>query len=280
MTILSTASTTEAVLEDDTATGASGELATTMPSEEYVATKNADADVQAKAIAALNRSLAEDNAEKFAEECSGNLTQSIDMMIGIALKKDSDAIFFQYLGETEEHLALMANGKPLTKLEKVTVTGIEIAEDVGEYNSTKLNLFLTTGASRTVMVTCGLQTFWTQCVLTGLMDVFNSGILSSPITIECWKGTKSKFKPTFAAIRADVVLGDKVIKNAKFSDTELYNSFTEARSDKDEERTEALCRDCIEVLSKALEINMNGLAIEPVSIKQEQAGTVDVGADF
>jgi len=126
---------------------------------------------------------------------------SVDMMIGIGLVKDTDAVFFQYLGEEQQPAALMLpSGKPCTRLPHVTVTGVDIAEEVGQFKSTKLNLFVTSSAGRTVMLTSGLSTLWSQCVLTGLMAVFNEYGLDKPLTIDSWKGT-SKLRPCFAAIR-------------------------------------------------------------------------------
>ena len=173
----------------------------------------------------------------------GGSANNVEMMIGVGLVKDSEAVFFQYLGEDQTPAALMLpSGKPLTRMQSVQVTGISIAEDVGEFNSTKLNLYVTTGRGSTVMLTSGLTTIWSQCVLTGLMSVFDEGGLNQPINIDSWKGT-SKMKPCFAAIR----LGQR-----KMTNNDLYEQLREARSAKDSTKVTAICRDCVNILVNAL----------------------------
>ena len=176
-------------------------------------------------------------------EFGGTSASNVEMMIGVGLVKDTDAVFFQYLGEERTPTALMLpSGKPLTRLQAVKVTGVSIAEDIGEFKSNKINVFLTTGQGRTVMLTSGLTTIWSQCVLTGLMAVLNDTGLETPITLDSWKGT-SKMKPCFAAIR---------VGTRKMSDNELYEQLREARSDKDKTRLENICRDCVGLLANAL----------------------------
>ena len=78
-----------------------------------------------------------------SEEFAGGQQSTVDMMIGVGLVKDSEAVFFQYTGEDANSAALMLpSGKPLTRLANVKLAGIDIAKDVGEFNSTKLNLYL------------------------------------------------------------------------------------------------------------------------------------------
>ena len=141
-----------------------------------------------------------DVASSIVAELGGS-TSDVEMMIGIGLVKDSDAVFFQYLGDEQTPQALvMPSGKPCTRMANVRLTGASIAEDVGEFKSTKLNLFLETSAGRTLMLTSGLQTIWSQCVITSLMGLFNSYNLDQPFVLDSWKGT-SKMRPCFAAIR-------------------------------------------------------------------------------
>ena len=69
------------------------------------------------------------------------------MMIGIGLNKDSDAVYFQYLGEEQKPSALMMpSGKPCTRMANIRLVGLDVAEDVGEFKSTKLNLFVESSA--------------------------------------------------------------------------------------------------------------------------------------
>jgi len=178
---------------------------------------------------------------------------SVDMMIGIGLVKDTDAVFFQYLGEEQQPAALMLpSGKPCTRLPHITVTGIDIAEEVGQFKSTKLNLFVTSSAGRTVMLTSGLSTLWSQCVLTGLMAVFNEYGLDKPLTIDSWKGT-SKLRPCFAAIRQGTT---------KMSDQTMYDALVDARADRDKVRVETLLRDAVAVLKTALGIQTASVEVE------------------
>ena len=97
--------------------------------------------------------------------------RDIAMMIGIGLNKESDAVFFQYLGEEKQPAALTipSNGKPLTYLRNVRLVGIEIAEDIGTFKSTKINVFLESGAGNVVMLTSGLTTLWSQFLVCGLL---------------------------------------------------------------------------------------------------------------
>ena len=189
---------------------------------------------------------------------------SVDMMIGIGLVKDTDAVFFQYLGEEQQPAALMLpSGKPCTRLPHVTVTGVDIAEEVGQFKSTKLNLFVTSSAGRTVMLTSGLSTLWSQCVLTGLMAVFNEYGLDKPLTIDSWKGT-SKLRPCFAAIRQGTT---------KMSDQTMYDALVDARADRDKERVETLLRDAVAVLKTAL-------GIQPAAVEVESSDEPLVKGDF
>ena len=94
-----------------------------------------------------------DNAALLSE-FSGGSSSDVAMMIGVGLVKDTEAVFFQYLGEEQQPSALMLpSGKPLTRLANVTLAGIDIAEEVGEFKSTKLNLFLQSSQGRVVMLT-------------------------------------------------------------------------------------------------------------------------------
>ena len=189
---------------------------------------------------------------------------SVDMMIGIGLVKDTDAVFFQYLGEEQQPAALMLpSGKPCTRLPHVTVTGVDIAEEVGQFKSTKLNLFVTSSAGRTVMLTSGLSTLWSQCVLTGLMAVFNEYGLDKPLTIDSWKGT-SKLRPCFAAIRQGTT---------KMSDQTMYDALVDARADRDKDRVEVLLRDAVALLKTAL-------GIQPTAVEVESSDEPLVKGDF
>ena len=196
-----------------------------------------------------------DNSALLAEFSGGTATD-VAMMIGIGLVKDSEAVFFQYLGEEQTPSALMMpSGRPLTRLANVTLAGIDVADDIGEFKSTKLNLFLQSSQGRVVMLTSGLTTIWSQCVLNALMGLYHSYDLNTPFQLDSWKGT-SKMRPCFAAVR---------IGQQKVSDQELYNMLTEARGDRDSVKVEQLCRNAVAMLREGLGVT------EPVDVKVEPA---------
>ena len=186
-------------------------------------------------------------------EFAGGASNDVSMMIGIGLVKDSEAVFFQYLGEEQTPSALMMpSGRRLTRLANVTLAGIDIAEDVGEFKSTKLNLFLESSAGRVVMLTSGLTTLWSQCVLSSLMGIYHSYDLNTPFQLDSWKGT-SKMRPCFAAVRID---------NAKATDQELYELLRDARADRDSAMVEQLCRNAVTQLKEGLGV------VEPVEVTE------------
>ena len=198
-----------------------------------------------------------DNTALLAE-FSGGTSTDVSMMIGIGLVKDSEAVFFQYLGDEQTPSALMLpSGRPLTRLANVTLAGIDIADDIGEFKSTKLNLFLQSTQGRVVMLTSGLTTIWSQCVLTSLMGLYHSYDLNTAFQLDSWKGN-SKMRPCFGAIR---------IGQQKVSDQELYDLLTNARGDRDNVKVEQLCRNAVQMLRSGLGVT------EPVDVKVET--TVD-----
>ena len=197
-----------------------------------------------------------DSALSILAEISGGSQPAVEMMIGIGLVKDSEAVFFQYLGDDRVPQALMMpSGKPVTRMEGVTLTGASIAEGIGEFNSTKLNIFLSTGNGRTLMLTSGLRTIWSQCVLTGLTELLLSGDLDQPIVLDSWKGT-SKMKPCFAAIRQ---------AGAKLSSTSMYESLCSARSSNDKDKQDSILKDAVSNISAAFGVVDNQIVVEEVS---------------
>jgi len=193
-------------------------------------------------------------------EVGGSSTNQVDIMIGIGLVKDSEAVFFQYVGEDGNSQALVRdNGKPVTRIAPVRVVGVSVADGIGEFNSTKLNLFVETQSGRTVMLTSGLSTIWSQCILTGLMGMFADNSLDALIAIDTWKGN-SKMRPCFAAIRNNGV---------KQTSQELYDTLAEARGDRDKDRVDAIMRDAVSVLA----VTLTGVPADVVDVTVEQAKT-------
>jgi len=176
-------------------------------------------------------------------EFTGGSTTDVAMMIGIGLVKDSDAVFFRYLGDEQPAQALSyPSGKPVTSMRNVRLNGIEVVDDIGEFKSTKLNLFLESSEGTIVMLTAGLQTIWSQCVVTALMGLVGSGNLDAAFTLDTWKGT-SKMRPCFAAIRS----GD-----VKMTDQMTYDLLSDARSDGNKLKTIAIMRDSVSNIKGAL----------------------------
>ena len=192
-------------------------------------------------------------------DLGGQSGSSVEMMIGIGLVKDSDAVFFQYLGEEQQPSALMLpSGKPCTRMANVRLTGLSIADGIGQFNLTKLNIFISTSAGRELMLTSGLTTIWSQCVITSLMGLFNSYNLGEAFTLDTWKGT-SKMRPCFAAIRQD---------NVKVSDQMMYDQLRYLRADGAKDKLNAVLRDAVEILNGAV----TGGSVTPaeVVIENEQ----------
>ena len=181
-------------------------------------------------------------AASIVSEVGGSESQ-VDMMIGIGLVKDSEAVYFQYLGDEQTPAALMMpSGKPCTRMANIRVTGLTVAEGIGEFNSTKLNLFIESSAGRTLMLTSGLNTIWSQCVITALMGVYDSGDITAPINLDTWKGT-SKMKPCFAAVRQGGV---------KMSDQAMYDQLRDLRAERASDKLLAAMKDAVELLNAAI----------------------------
>jgi hypothetical protein len=105
------------------------------------------------------------------------------------------------------------------------------------------------------MLTSGLTTIWSQCVLNALMGLYHSYDLNTPFQLDSWKGT-SKMRPCFAAVR---------IGSQKVSDQELYDMLTEARGDRDSVKVEQLCRNAVTQIREGLGVT------EPVDVQVEPA---------
>ncbi len=176
-------------------------------------------------------------------EFTGGSTPDVAMMIGVGLVKDSDAVFFRYLGEEQPAQALSyPSGKPVTCMTNVRLNGIEVVDRPDEFKSVKLNLFLESSAGTIVMLTAGLQTIWSQCIITSLMGLVGSGNLDSSFNLETWKGT-STLRPCFAAIK---------INDVRMTDQLTYDTLADARSDRNREKTVELMRDYVGMIKGAL----------------------------
>ena len=178
-------------------------------------------------------------------ELGGQATQSVDYMIGIGLVKDSDAVYFQYVGDEQKTALMEPSGKPVYRIGNVFLTGLTIIDDVyadAGFSGSKLNVFLQTQNGVSVMLTSGLSTIWSQCLMTSLMGLYRTGALGHLISIDTWKGT-SKMRPCFAAVRDGA---------AKVTDNDTYQALTDARADRDKVKTDAIMRDAVEVINAVL----------------------------
>ena len=178
-----------------------------------------------------------------AELVSGGEAPEINMMIGVGVVKESEAVLFHYVGNEEQPQALMhpRTGNPLTRLSNVKLVGLDIAKNIGTENATKLNVILELGNGNKVLVTSGIQTWWSQCVMAGLFGLFQNGLLTESFNLDSYRGTMGR-KPIFASIRcADV-----------YSDKELYAMLMADRKSKAWESYEQTITTIISDLSKVL----------------------------
>ena len=71
-----------------------------------------------------------DNTAALVAELGGSSQQTVDIMIGVGLVKDSEAVFFQYEGDEKVSALMQASGRPVTRIGNVRLTGLSIADDV------------------------------------------------------------------------------------------------------------------------------------------------------
>ena len=193
-----------------------------------------------------------------AEFCGGTSSlMDVAMMIGVGLVKESDAVFFQYLDNDQKPRALMmpSSGKPVYQFQNVKLVGVDIADDIGEFKSTKLNVYLESSAGTVIMVTSGLTTLWSQAVMCALMGLYNSYDLNTPFTLNSWKGD-SKMRPCFASVKID---------KEKVSDQMLYDQLKDLRADRATDKIMATMRDSVEILRHALGVTEADVVVEPVT---------------
>ena len=197
-------------------------------------------------------------------EFTGGEQSDISMMIGVGVVKDSDAVYFQYLGDeqTPRALTVPTNGKPVYNLVNVRVVGLEIAEEVGTFKSTKLNLILESQQGNKVLLTSGLNTYWSQCVITGLMGMYDSYSTDQSFTLNSWKGTQG-LKPCFASIK---------IGSQRVSDQSMYDQLKDLRADGNQKRMMQVMREAVAIINSAI----TGGAVEPVEVAVEDTNTDEI----
>ena len=203
-----------------------------------------------------------DVASSLVAELGGTAVESVEMMIGIGLVKDSEAVYFQYLGEEQAPAALvLPSGKPCTRMANIRVVGISIADGIGTENASKLNLYIETSAGRRLMLTSGVQTWWTQSLIQGLMGLFNSYNIDDAFTLDSYKG-KSGRRPVFCSVRQ----GGKAV-----SDQMLYDQLGDLRRDRAWDKYDACIRDSVEILNQAV----TGGTVDEAVVTIEEAATAN-----
>lgn len=200
------------------------------------------------------------DSSSLVAEFGGSSNIAVDVMIGVGLVKDSEAVFFQYVGDDNKQALMQANGRPVTSIHPVTITGIGIADDVYKdagFSGAKLNLFLRTQNGTNVMLTSGLTTMWSQCITTCLMGLYSQNSLNSLIKLDTYKG-KSNKGATFASMYNN---GNKVTSNA------MYQDLADARQSRNFDEVERLQRSAIELVSAAITESAD---VQPTEVVVEQ----------
>ena len=180
-------------------------------------------------------------------EFAGSSSTSYDILVGIGLVKDSDAVFFQYKGDDKKEALMQSNGKPVTRIYPVQITNVKIEENPyanSGFTGCKLNIEFVTQGGRTVCLTSGLTTMWSQCMITSLCGLMNSNRLGHLVAIDTWKGD-SKYGTCFASIRDNGI---------KVSDQAVYDTLAEARRTKNFELRDQVLRDSVAVLQGTLSV--------------------------
>ena len=169
-------------------------------------------------------------------------TPEVTMMIGIGLQKESDAVYFQYMGDDQTQALMLPSGNTVTRLQNIRVVGLSVAEEVGTFKSTKLNVIIESTNGTQVMLTSGLTTLWSQFLICGLSALYNEYGLDQAVTLNTWKGTSS-MRPCFAAIYQG---------KERLVDDQLKTQLQDARSDRDQVKVLAIMRDTVGLLSQSL----------------------------
>ena len=167
----------------------------------------------------------------------GGDDHDVSMMVGIGLDKESDAVYFKYMGDNQKPQPLLKpqSGRPLTRLSNVTLVSLEIRENIGSMNSTKLNAVIKASDGTQLMLTSGIDSLWSKGLIVALVALFQTHQVSTAFNLDTWRGT-SKMRPCFAGIR----VGD-----AKFKDQQLDDQLYDAYTDKDDDRRTKLLTDAV-----------------------------------
>ena len=208
-----------------------------------------------------------DSSAIVADLVSGGEAPEINMMIGIGVVKESEAVLFHYIGNDEKPAALMTKaGKPLTRLANVKLVDIDIVTGIGTENATKLNVILELHSGNKILVTSGIQTWWSMCVISGLYGLFQNGMITESFNLDSYRGNMGR-KPIFASIRCGEV----------YSDKELYAILNADRKEKAWESYELSMSSIMTTLKDALSTETeSNTDVDAVDVQVEET----VGGDF
>ena len=208
-----------------------------------------------------------DSSAIVADLVSGGEAPEIKYMIGVGVVKESEAVLFYYIGNDEQPIPLMTKaGKPLTRLSNVNLVDIAVVTGIGTENATKLNVILEIDNGSKILITSGIQTWWTTCVIAGLFGLLQNGLITTPFNLDSYRGNLGR-KPIFASIRSGQV----------YSDQELYAILKSDRTNKAWDSYELNVSTIVETLKKELNTTVEpDTAIEAVDVQVEEK----VGGDF
>jgi hypothetical protein len=199
-----------------------------------------------------------DSSAIVADLVSGGEAPEINMMIGIGVVQESAAVLFHYIGNDEKPTALMTKaGKPLTRLGSVKLVDIDIVTNIGTHNATKLNVILESNHGNRILVTSGIQTWWTTCVIAGLFGLLQNGLIDTPFNLDSYRGNKV----IFASIRS----------GQSYSDQDLYAILKSDRTDKAWDSYESNVSAIVQTLKKELNTTVEpDTSVEAVEVQVEE----------
>ena len=202
-----------------------------------------------------------DSSAIVADLVSGGEAPEIKYMIGVGVVKESEAVLFYYIGNDEQPIPLMTKaGKPLTRLSNVNLVDIAVVTGIGTENATKLNVILEIDNGSKILITSGIQTWWTTCVIAGLFGLLQNGLITTPFNLDSYRGNLGR-KPIFASIRSGQV----------YSDQELYAILKSDRTDKAWDSYELNVSNIVETLKKELNTTVEpDTAVEAVDVQVEE----------
>tara|TARA_R100001082_G_scaffold308_1_gene153 strand:+ start:11825 stop:12544 length:720 start_codon:yes stop_codon:yes gene_type:complete len=145
----------------------------------------------------------------FAEFIDQENNQTYGPLIGIGLKgPNNPGIYFEYCGETQRKALLNSDGTPIKILSNVRLVDLDVKRNIGDNNSTKLNVTLSPPSKNIFTLTTTLTSYWSIYAIAAFTALLDEGCLDCPIQLSSFRGT-SKYKPMFASIK----LGNKVMKD-------------------------------------------------------------------